>query len=34
MGDIAHGADVAQTLDAAVAEIDTDIQRNKGYGHP
>lgn len=31
--DIANGADVAATLDAAVDEIDTDIENNKGYGH-
>ncbi len=29
--DIANGADVTDTLDAAVDEIDTDIQRNNGY---
>lgn len=33
MGDIAHGADVVDTLDAAVDEIDADIERNQGYGH-
>ena len=33
MGDIAHGANVADTLDAAVDEIDADIERNQGYGH-
>lgn len=33
LADIANGADVADTLDAAVDEIDTDIERNKGYGH-
>lgn len=31
--DIAHGADVAATLDAAVDEINADIEKNKGYGH-
>lgn len=31
LADIANGADVADTLDAAVDEIDTDIQRNSGY---
>ncbi|WP_299908516.1 extracellular solute-binding protein [uncultured Paracoccus sp.] len=31
--DIADGADVADALDAAVDEIDTDIERNQGYGH-
>lgn len=31
--DIAQGADVAATLDAAVDEIDADIEKNKGYGH-
>ena len=31
--DIANGADVADTLDAAVDEIDADIERNQGYGH-
>ena len=29
--DIAHGADVAATLDAAVDEIDADITKNNGY---
>ncbi len=29
--DIAHGADVAATLDAAVDEIDADIAKNNGY---
>ncbi len=29
--DIAHGADVAATLDAAVDEINADIEKNKGY---
>jgi multiple sugar transport system substrate-binding protein len=33
MGDIAHGANVADTLDAAVDEINADIERNRGYGH-
>jgi multiple sugar transport system substrate-binding protein len=33
MADIANGADVADTLDAAVDEIDSDIEKNKGYGH-
>lgn len=33
MGDIAHGASVADTLDAAVDEINADIERNRGYGH-
>jgi multiple sugar transport system substrate-binding protein len=32
LADIANGADVADTLDAAVDEIDTDIERNSGYG--
>lgn len=31
MGDIARGADVTDTLDAAVDAIDTDIDRNRGY---
>lgn len=31
--DIAHGADVSATLDAAVDEINADIEKNKGYGH-
>lgn len=31
--DIANGADVADTLDAAVDEIDADIEKNGGYGH-
>lgn len=31
--DIADGADPASTLDAAVDEIDADIERNQGYGH-
>ena len=33
LADIANGADVADALDAAVDEINTDIERNKGYGH-
>lgn len=33
LADIANGADVADTLDAAVDEINTDIARNGGYGH-
>ncbi len=33
LADIANGADVADTLDAAVDEIDTDIETNNGYGH-
>lgn len=33
IGDIANGADVAATLDAAVDEIDADIEKNGGYGH-
>ncbi|MCP4382398.1 MAG: extracellular solute-binding protein [Hyphomicrobiales bacterium] len=33
LADIANGADVADTLDAAVDEIDGDIERNQGYGH-
>lgn len=33
LADIANGADVADTLDAAVDEIDADIERNSGYGH-
>ena len=33
VADIANGADVADTLDAAVDEINTDIERNSGYGH-
>ncbi len=33
LSDIANGADVADTLDAAVDEIDEDIERNSGYGH-
>lgn len=33
LADIADGADVAETLDAAVDEIDADIEANKGYGN-
>ncbi|MEC7220752.1 MAG: sugar ABC transporter substrate-binding protein, partial [Actinomycetota bacterium] len=33
LADIANGADVADTLDAAVDEINTNIQQNNGYGH-
>ncbi|MGR3465630.1 extracellular solute-binding protein [Limimaricola sp.] len=33
LADIANGADVIDTLDAAVDEIDSDIERNSGYGH-
>ncbi len=33
LSDIANGADVADTLDAAVDEIDEDIENNGGYGH-
>ena len=33
LADIANGADVADTFDAAVDEINTDIDRNGGYGH-
>lgn len=33
LADIADGADVATTLDAAVDEIDADIANNQGYGH-
>ena len=33
LADIANGADVADTLDAAVDEIEADIARNGGYGH-
>jgi len=33
LADIANGADVADALDAAVDEINTDITRNGGYGH-
>jgi len=33
LADIANGADVADTLDAAVDEIEADIEANGGYGH-
>jgi multiple sugar transport system substrate-binding protein len=33
LADIANGADVADALDAAVDEIETDIEANSGYGH-
>jgi multiple sugar transport system substrate-binding protein len=33
LADIANGANVADTLDAAVDEINADIQKNGGYGH-
>jgi multiple sugar transport system substrate-binding protein len=33
LADIANGADVADTLDAATDEIDADIKKNDGYGH-
>jgi multiple sugar transport system substrate-binding protein len=33
LADIANGADVADTLDAAVDEIDADIEKNGGYGN-
>lgn len=33
LADIANGADVADTLDAAVDEINEDIENNQGYGH-
>lgn len=33
LADIANGADVADTLDAAVDEINEDIEANSGYGH-
>lgn len=33
VADIANGADVAATLDAAVDEINADIAKNNGYGH-
>lgn len=33
LADIANGADVIDTLDAAVDEIDADIEANGGYGH-
>ncbi|MBP7242014.1 sugar ABC transporter substrate-binding protein [Amaricoccus sp.] len=33
LADIADGADVVTALDAAVDEINADIQNNQGYGH-
>jgi len=33
LADIANGADVADSLDAAVDEINEDIENNQGYGH-
>ena len=33
LADIANGADVEATLDAAVDEINADIEKNGGYGH-
>ncbi len=33
LADIANGADVAATLDAATDEINADITKNGGYGH-
>ncbi len=33
LADIANGAEVAATLDAATDEINADIEKNKGYGH-
>ncbi|NEX47047.1 extracellular solute-binding protein [Pseudotabrizicola algicola] len=33
LADIANGADVADTLDAAADEITADIEKNGGYGH-
>jgi len=33
LADIADGADVQDTLDAAVDEIDADIEANGGYGN-
>ncbi len=33
LADIANGADVAATLDAATDEINADIEKNGGYGH-
>jgi multiple sugar transport system substrate-binding protein len=33
LADIANGADVAGTLDAATDEINADIEKNAGYGH-
>jgi multiple sugar transport system substrate-binding protein len=32
LADIANGADVADTLDAAADEINADIEKNKNYG--
>jgi len=33
LADIANGANVGDTLDAAVDEINADIEKNDGYGH-
>ncbi len=33
LADIANGADVVDALDAAVDEIEADIEANRGYGH-
>lgn len=33
LADMANGADVADTLDAATDEINADIEKNGGYGH-
>lgn len=33
LADIANGADVADTLDVAVDEIEADIEANNGYGN-
>ena len=33
LSDIANGAEVAATLDAAADEINADIEKNKGYGN-
>ncbi len=33
LADIANGAEVAATLDAATDEINADIEKNQGYGH-
>ncbi|WP_422040149.1 ABC transporter substrate-binding protein [Roseibium sp.] len=33
LADIANGADVADTLDAAADEVNEDIENNSGYGH-
>ncbi len=33
LADIANGADVQDTLDAATDEINLDIEKNSGYGH-